>query len=187
MPDFTVDVNSNAIVPDQEASKTGFIEEAGAQGHSPESKAAKARVLHKIGRNTVWQVDTETSAESRSIPDDDLEAALMTTLSHQIIRICGPPEDGRNTTEPGGNFIGCAAEPGGNFIGPELEPTELSDQLMEENSLTLIGRSYENGEDADMGVIPDLTTKVGNLPREEHGEQPTNDQPIVCRFDSYGF
>jgi hypothetical protein len=40
---------------------------------------------------------------------------------------------------------------------------------VEENNMTTIGESYGNRKE-DMGVIPDLTTKVGNLQREEHGK-----------------
>ena len=156
VPDFSVDVNSNDVALNKEASKTSFSEETGARGHDPKSSGLFIR------KSMIWQGDTKTRA-------DGIEATLMTNLSHQITRICGTTEDGRNPEEPGGNFMGCAAEPDGNFIGPELDPTELSDQSVEENNMTTIGKSYGNRKE-DMGVIPDLTTKVGNLQREEHGK-----------------
>jgi hypothetical protein len=118
----------------------------------------------------IWQGDTKNRA-------DDVKAALMTNLSHHITRICDTSEDGRNPEATGGNLVGCAAEPDRDFIGPELNPTELSDQSVEETNMTTIGENYGKRKE-DMGVIPDLTTQVGNLQREEHGEQP-----VVCWFD----
>jgi hypothetical protein len=94
-------------------------------------------------------------AENRA---EVVEDALMADLSQNITHLCDTSEEGE-------------------FIGPKLDPTELSDQSVEEISGISNGENYEIRRE-EMGVSPNPASQAGEPQRNEHGGQP-----IVHWFD----